>query len=363
MKLSSVASIVLAGSIAVFTGCGGGSSSSSSTAEKTKNVTIEASDAGVVNLPTPAKMVIGGKEYTTKNVNNGVITFKVPSSVDDKKAEFLVPGDAIVDTDGDGKLSKKDHTIRMALKTIGSGTVANPLTTLALAKGDMATFELVKNFNPVKAKLALIKGEGDEKLKALVSASDVIADLMKSAKTKGVDTAEVLKKVDVKVVKEVAEGKVTDTKTLTESLTKEAAVVAGTTTEELTKKAEEIVQTIEKAKEAVKKGVSATEALIAVIAVSDAGVDATSAITALESGDVSSVISSIVEDSKVADIISEETKPETKPESKSKTKSTTPPSTSPSTPPSTTPSSSSNYDNNNNNNEAGEKEKELCKGE
>ena len=108
MKISSVASIVLAGSIAIFTGCGGGSSASSSTAgETTKNVTIEASDAGVVNLPTPAKMVIGGKEYTTKNVNNGVITFKVPSNVDEKKAEFLVPGDAIVDTDGDGKLSKK----------------------------------------------------------------------------------------------------------------------------------------------------------------------------------------------------------------------------------------------------------------
>jgi hypothetical protein len=218
MKISSVASIILAGSIAVFTGCGGGGGSSSSTAggETTKNVMIEASDANVIDLSqSPATAECNGNTYDSKNVNNGVITFSnIPTSCNLDNILFKVPGDAIVDTDGDGKLSENDHVIRMALKTKGAGTVANPLTTLALENNDMATFELVKHFNPVKAKLALIKGEGDEKLKALVAASDVIADLIKSAKTKGVDVTEVLKKVDVKVVKEAAEGKVTETKTL-----------------------------------------------------------------------------------------------------------------------------------------------------
>ena len=60
MKLSSVASIILAGSIAVFTGCGGGGGSSSpdnkgGTPSNVKNTTgggetIKASDAYVVKL-------------------------------------------------------------------------------------------------------------------------------------------------------------------------------------------------------------------------------------------------------------------------------------------------------------------------
>jgi hypothetical protein len=67
---------------------------------------------------------------------------------------------------------------------------------------------------------------------------------------------------------------------------------------------------------------SETDALIAVIAVSDAGVESKSAISALESGDVSSIVKEIVEDSKVSHIISEATKPEEKPEEKPESKPT-----------------------------------------
>jgi hypothetical protein len=89
---------------------------------------------------------------------------------------------------------------------------------------------------------------------------------------------------------------------------------------------------------------SETDALIAVIAVSDAGVESKSAISALESGDVSSIVEAIVEDSKVSDIISEATTEE-KAEEKAEEKPTGGPTGGPIGGPIGGPDGSSYYDN------------------
>ena len=50
MKISSVASVVLAGREVVFTGCGGGGEGSSSTSSNYKTAKITVSDANVIYL-------------------------------------------------------------------------------------------------------------------------------------------------------------------------------------------------------------------------------------------------------------------------------------------------------------------------
>ncbi|NPA54791.1 MAG: hypothetical protein GXO40_00310 [Epsilonproteobacteria bacterium] len=317
-KISKIASMMLVGSVFAFVGCGGGSSSSdNTTADNTTadntTTTIIASDAYVVGLATPATVTINGVEYKSQDVVNGKITFTIPANADVTNATFDVPGDAIVDTDGDGQLSAKDQVIRMPLQTKGAGSVANPIATAALLKNDMEAFDAAKDFDPVESKKELITKLANDpdsvetkKLQALVAVSDSVADLAKQAQDKGVDPETVLKSVDTQVVKEVVQNpqSVDLTEVVTQTV-EPAATVAGVDPQEITNKVQNTIEVMQTTAEAIKAGTikDADEALKAVLAVSDAGVDPEAVKEAVQSGDLDAVIEQIPTDPKVQEAL------------------------------------------------------------
>ena len=309
-KLSKITSVILAGSAAMLIGCGGGGGSSHHKSSD-KNVTITAADAYVVGLPTPATVIIGDKLYPSVAVNNGKITFTVPANADVTASEFNVPGNAIVDTDGDGKLSPKDQVIRMPLKTMGEGSSANPIATAALARGDNKAFEAAKNFDPVEAKKQLILNPDDPKTKALVAVSDGIAELAKTAKEKGIDPLEVVKEVNTEIVQQVVSNpEVVTTQDITDvvqEVVKTAAQKAQVDPTEVAQKVKKVVEVIETAAKAVKeKKLDPEKALVAIVAVSDADLDPEVAKQALEEGKIDKVVESIPENPVVQQVIEQQ---------------------------------------------------------
>jgi hypothetical protein len=309
-KLSKITSVILAGSAAMLIGCGGGGGSSHHKSSD-KNVTITAADAYVVGLPTPATVTIGDKLYPSIAVNNGKITFTVPANADVTASEFNVPGNAIVDTDGDGKLSPKDQVIRMPLKTMGEGSSANPIATAALARGDNKAFEAAKNFDPVEAKKQLILNPDDPKTKALVAVSDGIAELAKTAKEKGIDPLEVVKEVNTEIVQQVVSNpEMVTTQDITDvvqEVVKTAAQKAQVDPTEVAQKVKKVVEVIETAAKAVKEGkLDPEKALVAIVAVSDADLDPEVAKQALEEGNIDKVVESIPENPIVQQVIEQQ---------------------------------------------------------
>jgi len=307
MKISKIASLVLVSSAAFLIGCGGSSSSSSSDVNQTdvnqtetvtdanQTVTIKASDAYVVALPSPATLKVGGQEFNTTDVNNGTITFTIPANITLDNTEFDVPGDAIVDADGDGKLSIDDQVIRMPLKTMEAGSIANPIATAALSRGDNEAYTAAKSFDPVEAKKQLILNPNDTKTKALVAISDGIAFLASEAKKNGKDPLEVVKAVNTDIVQQVASNPdVVTTQDITDvvqQVVTPAAEVAGVDSAQVAQKVENVVQIIEKAAEVVQaakdKGIDNIDDLvesltITAVAVSDADADITTLITHLD---------------------------------------------------------------------------------
>ena len=194
MKKLSLALLIT--TTAMFIGCGGGSSSEQGNYEVLKSVNIKASDAYVVKLNSPAVAKCGDKNYTSTEVNNGEITFKLPDNANVQNCTFTIPDDAIVDTDGDGNYSDADLPIRMGLKLKGLG-IANPLTTYAVEKNDQKTLEQTRNFDPVQAKIQVLNDINDTKSLNLAILSDTIADLADMAKKEGLDPNEIIKNIDV----------------------------------------------------------------------------------------------------------------------------------------------------------------------
>jgi len=225
-------------------------------------------------------------------VKNGVITFTVPTNADVTAAEFYVPENAIVDIDGDGKLSIKDQVIRMPLRTRGERNVANPIATAALARDDNKTFEAAKNFDPVKAKKQLILNPNNSKTKAFVAISDGIAELVKKAKEKGIDSKEVIKEVNTEIVQQVvSDPEMVTTQNITDvvqEVVKTAAEKVQVDTMEVAQKVQKVIEVIETAAQAVKEGkVDPEKALVAIVAVSDADLDPEVAKQAIQEGNVS----------------------------------------------------------------------------
>ena len=304
-KMSKVASLALVSSAAFLIGCGGGSSHSS-TANKT--VKIKASDAYVVALPKPATLTVGGQTFTTENASNGEITFVIPANIELTDTEFDVPGDAIVDTDGDGKLSIKDQVIRMPLKTMEAGSVANPIATAALARNDMKAYKVAKTFDPVQSKKDLILNPDDAKTKALVAISDGIAFLAAEAKKTGKDPLKVVQAVNTDIVDQVVSNpNVVSTEDITnvvQQVVAPAATEAGVSAETVTKKVENVIKVIDTAAKAVKEGkIDADKALVAVVAVSDANVNPDTAVQAISNGNIEDVINNIEVSPVVVDVI------------------------------------------------------------
>ena len=178
-KLSLIASgLIVAG---VLIGCGGGSGSSTTSKTKKitasdayvtndglKYVTIECSGENDINLTKEGNFTVGDK---------GIITFINNDRIPCADPTIIIPEGSGVDTTGDGEADTK---IRMALKTKGFGTVANPIGTALLEQNEsLFNSSNYKFFDPVEAKEKLLKGEGNETLKKLVAISDAIAYLAK----------------------------------------------------------------------------------------------------------------------------------------------------------------------------------------
>ena len=304
MKISKIASIAIVSSAAFLVGCGGGSSHHSST----KTVKIKASDAYVVSLPTPATLTVNGQTFTTENVKDGTITFTVPANVALDKPTFKVPGNAIVDTDGDGKLSPKDQVIRMPLETASAGSVANPIATAALARDDMKAYNVAHNFDPVQAKKDLILNPNNAKTKALVAVSDGIAFLAAEAKKKGKDPLKVVQAVNTDVIDELASNSnsaaVENVTSIVQQVVAPAATEAGVSADQVAQKVENVIKVIDTAAKAVKEGkVNPNQALVAVVAVSDANVNPEVVTQAIQTGNVEQVVNEIPENPEVAHVI------------------------------------------------------------
>jgi hypothetical protein len=303
-----LSSVVIAG---IFIGCGGSSSSSSSTT--LKEISIKAADAYVVGFANSTYPTTDNADVVYEKVQNGVIYFTAPADLSTDTVEFNIPSTAIVDTDGDGKLSIKDSLIRMPLKTVGDGNIANPLTTAALAKNDLAAFEKVKNFDPVEAKKQLIEklanGENDPQLETLIALSDATANIIKQAAAKNIDPMEVIKNVNTEIIVQITD----DSSEYTEDISQviqdaltPAAQTAQVDTQEVVQTVQTVLEVIQTAAEAVQDDkVSLDDALTAVIAVSDAGVDAESVTTALENGDIETIIEMVPENETVVQTVEE----------------------------------------------------------
>ena len=293
MRFNKKLSLVTIGVISsLFIGCGGGGSSSD-----TKSASVTASDAYVVSLPTPATAECDGIDYNSTNVENGVITFNLPKSVDSSNCVYSIPKDAIVDIDGDGKLSEPDQTIRMPLKTKGAGTVANPLTTSALTKGDLDNFEKFKEFDPVKAKKHLLENPDDNKTAKLVASADAIAYLADEAKKKGLDVSEVLKDVDTNAIVISIENDDSNMSEVVTQVIEPAGKIHNIDTKQIDSKVKETHKAIKELHLAIKSGdinsTDSKEAINAIIAVTDGNVTASEITTAIENKDLKSIIKKV----------------------------------------------------------------------
>jgi len=126
-KLSLIASgLIIAGTLI---GCGEGDTIIVKN-EGLKEGNLKASDAYVARGGLDY-IIIGDRNITDVYVrDNGEITF-FARDFDRRNVEITIPKSAGVDIDGDGF---PDQKIRMALKTKGTNTVANPIGTAFLNK-------------------------------------------------------------------------------------------------------------------------------------------------------------------------------------------------------------------------------------
>lgn len=318
MKISKIASsAIISISSFILIGCGGSSNSSNEYGKTVKKVEITASDAYVVGFKkiNPAVLETKDKNYSFTDVNNGEVIFTIPANVSlDKNITFYIPGDALVDTDGNGKLSDKDQEIRMPLITKEAGSVANPIATAALLAGDEAAYQAAKTFDPVQAKKDLILNPDDNKTKALVVLSEGIAFLGKEAKTKGKDPLTVVKDVNTSVVKDLNTSAAVDVNsTLEIALTPAATSIGMDVNSTVISKVEKVTKVIDTAaklvKEAKSKGLGedeikklADELVKPIIAVSDGNVSlADTIVTKLNDINVSEINTT-----KLSDVISKD---------------------------------------------------------
>jgi hypothetical protein len=275
MKKLSLA--LLIGTTALFIGCGGGSSSEEGSYEVLKSTSITASDAYVVKLNTPAVAVCGDQNYTTTEVTDGQVTFELPDTVDPSTCTYVIPDDAIVDTDGDGNYSTGDLPTRMGLTLQGLG-VANPITTAAMEKNDTQTLEQARNFDPVQAKLQLLQDVNNTEYQTMVALSDTIADLVQQAKNQGISTKELLQNIDLEAaIQSTQNPDVNVTEAVTNAV---LPAVSGTPLEEnvtqIVQKTQEELKLIEELHNHVAEGTIDHEtALQLIIAASDGDVNVT----------------------------------------------------------------------------------------
>jgi hypothetical protein len=180
MKLSKIASLFLAGGIAIgmITGCGNDSNSNRN------NVGIHASDAYVIAFDN-------GAPSTLVPVNcNGTIT-NVAARIAGAKGYITLPSNArgcivtlntaYVDIDLNGEFNASvDKIMAMPLKTkVNQGKFANPITTYAIDKGDNALLNEASDFDPVQGYVEAVNG--DTKAKNLVLVTEVIKTVAKVA--------------------------------------------------------------------------------------------------------------------------------------------------------------------------------------
>ena len=302
MKMSKIASLILAGSAFALIGCGsGGGSSTSNSTPATKVTKVTASDAYVVSLPDPATITLAnGQSYATTKVDgNGTVVFdNLPADANLTGAKVHIPDTAIVDTDGDGKLSAGDQTIRMALNVKygdknNSNIVANPITTVAVDKNNTKVLREMAHFDPVKAKLQLTQ-DYNETLAKEVALNDAVANAIKNAKDKNESTKNVINSIDIDNLKNIIDNPSVDVKTALETS------LNNVDDQTAVDKAVKVVTLAQDINKLVKEGkVKPHEGLIALIAVSDANVSVTTAKTALEDGNISRIIHSLPKDERV----------------------------------------------------------------
>ena len=280
--LSIAAAIVLSGCQTDDTNSNTNGAQGSANSSNTKSAKVRASDAYVVALQSAATMKAGNQEFNTTDVEeNGTIVFKgIPKDLNLSDATVYIPGDAIVDTDGDGVLSSKDQIIRMALKAKGIDGIANQLATLALEQNDTKAYEEFKNFDPVKAKIDLIKNPDNEQLKVLVAISDAVAMLAKEAKNKDKNVTEVTSKIKLSLIKRVMDktDTVSDLQAAIIDTIDEASQEAEVSEDNITKNVLNVIKVINTAHDMVENGdenATADKLVSAVIAVSDGDANAT----------------------------------------------------------------------------------------
>jgi hypothetical protein len=198
----------------------------------------------------------------------------------------------MVDIDGDGKLSDKDQVIRMPLETRDINSIANPIATAALAQNDNKTYELVKNFDPVKAKTQLIAHPDDNKTKVLVLVSDTIALLANDAKNNKKNSDKIIKNVNINIIKQIKSNPKITTETNDTDIAQEMTESVDNSSVDITKitqKVKNVMDTIKEAGEVVKiaktKNKSAEEIkklennlTVSVLSVSDGNVSSNTAI-------------------------------------------------------------------------------------
>jgi len=313
MKISFKSTIYSIAAATLLVGCGGGGSigngatnnngSTSETPTVSKKIsTVQASDAYVVHLITPATLKAEGKEFNTTRVEaNGTIVFNLPDDLNLTNAKIKIPADAIVDADGDGNYSAKDQTIRMALYTKGVDSVANPLATVALEKNDTKAYTDFKNFDPVKAKEKLIDNPDNGKLKALVAVNDAIASLVKEANS--TNPKAILRDIKLNEIKQFVDNNSsnTDIADMTITTIQKAATNAAVNENQIADKTSNILKVIEKVHTAMKnkKIKSRKDALKAVLAISDADVNMTVIDKAIADGNITAIRTHIRDDVKV----------------------------------------------------------------
>ncbi len=286
-KISGLIGIISFAAALALTGCQtdgcnlNDTQSGSGNSDNTKSAKVRASDAYVVSLQSAATIKVGSQEFKTTSVEeNGTVVFKgIPKDLNLSNATVYIPKDAIVDTDGDGVLSEKDQIIRMPLKAKGIEGVANPLATLALEHNDTEAYEKFKNFDPVKAKIDLIKNPDNDKVKALVAISDAVALLVKEAKGKDKNVTEIMQKIKLALVKDIAEKNETasDVQEAVIDTIDDAAQEAGVSEDNITKKVADVLKVIDTVHETIANedsNITAHQAVAAVIAVSDADANA-----------------------------------------------------------------------------------------
>jgi len=149
-KLSLIASgLIVAGTLI---GCGGGDT----VIVKKEGLTgkeFNASDAYVADLKY---IKVGDENISREKISidgkTGKITFYIRDF--NPNAIITIPKeDTIVDIDLDGEVDDFDQEIRMKLKTKGLGTVANPIGTAAIVKGDT---DLFKEYSPYRGAVLCI---------------------------------------------------------------------------------------------------------------------------------------------------------------------------------------------------------------